>query len=200
MKGIFTLPAGYAPLLSINLQKNKWLAILLNLLGLVIMAVMAVIGAFFVPVSAFFDTWLTEHGNMLRVTVLLVGYVVYIALHELVHGVFIRIFSGKRAKYGFTGMYAYAGSDAYFTKIPYLVIALAPVVIWGAVLAVLCALVPPAWFWPIYFIQIGNVAGAVGDFYVTVRFCRLPRDILVKDCGVGMTVFSKEGTGSDGQV
>ena len=36
MKGIFTLPEGYAPLLSVDLQKNKKLALLVNLLALVI--------------------------------------------------------------------------------------------------------------------------------------------------------------------
>ncbi len=196
MKGIFTLPEGYAPLLAVDLQKNKKLALLVNLLALVIAVPLLLIG--FVVSPIVLD--LSDTTLFLRLGVMAVGYVFYIILHELVHGVFIRIFSGKRAKYGFTGMYAYAGSDAYFHKWPYLVIALAPVVIWGGVLAVLCALLPPAWFWVVYFIQIGNLSGAAGDFYVTVRFLGLPRDILVRDYGVGMTVFSQEGKKEDGEV
>jgi len=103
----------------------------------------------------------------------------------------MRFFSKMRVKYGFTSLYAYAGSDAYFDKSSYIIIALAPVVVWGAVLAVLCVLVPPAWFWTVYIIQINNFAGAAGDFYVTARFARLPRDILVRDTGTSMTVFAK---------
>ena len=39
--------------------------------------------------------------------------------------------------------------------------------------------------------QIVNISGAMGDFFVTVRFSALPAHILVFDRGVGMTVYSK---------
>ena len=70
------------------------------------------------------------------------GMVLYIFLHEFVHGIFIKRYSGKKADYGFTGMYAYAGSKPYFNKKSYLVIALAPVVLWGIVLTALLLIVP----------------------------------------------------------
>ena len=121
----------------------------------------------------------------------MLGYIAYIVLHELVHGVFMKCFSGIKPKYGFTLMYAYAGSSAYFNKKSYIIIALAPVVIWGAVLGVLCAVLPQSWFWVVYLIQIGNISGAAGDFYVTFKFLKLPKDILVNDTGVAMTVYTK---------
>jgi len=37
-----------------------------------------------------------------------------------------------------------------------------------------------------------NISGAAGDLFVTIKFSRFPKDILVRDYGVGMTVFSKE--------
>ena len=190
MKGIMELPQGYQPLMKVDLAGNKRLFVLVNAGALVIGAGMTLLGLLFTPLSALFDKGFGLQ-LLLRSTALLVGMVAYIVLHELVHGVFIRLFSGKRAKYGFGLSYAWAGSDAYFEKIPYLVIALAPVVFWGAVLAVLCAVVPPGWFWVVYFIQVLNISGAVGDFYVTVRFLTLPRDILVQDSGTAMTVFAK---------
>ena len=73
-----------------------------------------------------------------------------------------------------------------------MVIALAPVVFWGIVIAVINVLVPEGWFWVVYMIQVTNLSGAAGDLYVTVKFSRFPKDILIKDHGVGMTVFSKE--------
>jgi hypothetical protein len=101
----------------------------------------------------------------------------------------MRAFSGVRPHYGFTGLYAYAGSDVYFSKRHYLRIALAPLVIWGILLAVLNALVPAGWFWVVYLIQIINISGAAGDLYVCVRFSKLPADILIQDTGVEMRVF-----------
>lgn len=65
-------------------------------------------------------------------------------------------------------------------------------VVWEIVLLILNFIVPMSWFWVVYFIQMGNVSGAAGDLYVTWKFSKLPKDILVKDTGVEMTVYSKE--------
>ena len=89
-------------------------------------------------------------------------------------------------------MYAFVGSSDYYDKTAYIFIALAPVVIWGIVLAIVNLLVSVEWFWVVYFIQIMNLSGAAGDLYVTVKFSRLPKDVLIQDYGVGMKVFSKE--------
>ena len=64
-------------------------------------------------------------------------------------------------------------------------------VVIGVVLLALCMLVPAPWFWTVYLIQIGNIAGAAGDFYVVWRFAAMPPDILVRDAGVDMTVYSR---------
>ena len=183
------LPEHYREILQIDLQKNKKLALLVNGLALIIAAAMFIPAACRVPLSTFFET--TELGlYFAKLGALLAGMVLYLVLHELVHGICMRAFSGVRPHYGFTGLYAYAGSSAYFGKKPYIVIALAPIVVWGAVLAILNLLVPASWFWPVYFIQIINVSGAAGDLYVTCRLGKLPPDILVRDSGVSMTVYS----------
>ena len=97
----------------------------------------------------------------------------------------------QKVKYGFKGSYAYAGSDDYYSKGAYIFIALAPVVLWGVVLLATNLFMPREWFWVVYFIQICNISGAAGDFFVTFKFSRMPSDILVKDYGVGMEVYSK---------
>lgn len=116
--------------------------------------------------------------------------VLYIVLHELVHGIFMKRFSGIKPNYGFTLMYAYAGSTAYFNKKHYIIIALAPIVVWGIVLTIINCFVPASWFWVVYFIQIMNISGAAGDLYVTYKFSKMPKNILVHDSGVAMTVYS----------
>ena len=44
----------------------------------------------------------------------------------------------------------------------------------------------------VWILQIANVSGAAGDVFVTLRLLRLPRDLLVRDTGVAMTVYSAE--------
>ena len=95
-------------------------------------------------------------------------------------------------KGNFENGYAFAGSNDYYDKRSYTFIALAPVVLWGFVLALINFFVSAEWFWSVYIIQIINLSGAAGDFFVTVKFSRLPKEILIKDHGVGMTVYAKE--------
>ena len=186
-----SLPEGYGEIFSVNLQKNKKVMLLVNTIALIIAALMAVPMHFAVPISTLFSM---EDGivtYMLRFVALIVFSILYIILHELVHGVAMKICGTKKVKYGFTGLYAFAGSSDLYGKCAYIFIALAPVVFWGIVLAIVNFLVPVEWFWVIYFIQISNVSGAAGDLYVTAKFSKMPKDILISDNGVSMKVFSK---------
>lgn len=192
MKALQTLPEDYKEILSIDLQKDKKLAILVNVLAIIIAAIMAVPMHFAVPISTLFDMSNGLSAYAIRFVILMVAIVIYMILHELVHGITMKICGTKKVKYGFTGLYAYAGSTDYYDKRSYIIIALAPVVVWGFVLAVTNAFVPPEWFWVVYFIQICNISGAAGDMYVTLKFSKLPKDILVSDYGVGMKVYSAE--------
>lgn len=186
-----TLPENYTEICSVDLKENKKLSFGLNFIALIIMVAM------FLPVHIFhiptIETFNTSQGltvYFLKWGGLMLAYILYIILHELTHGITMKYFGTEKVKYGFTGIYAYAGSDDYYAKKPYIIIALAPVVVWGIILTILCFLVPPSLFWIFYCVQIGNISGATGDFYVTYKFSKLPDDILVKDYGYGMKVYS----------
>ena len=192
MKAVHNLPEGYSPLFSINLQKDTKLAIFVNILAVVIAALLAIPMHFVVPISALFDMSSGLGPYALRFAALIVLLIVYMILHELVHGVAMKICGTGKIKYGFTGMYAFACSDDYYDRRSYIFIALAPVVFWGIILAIITPIVSTQWFWVVYFIQISNLSGAAGDLYITIRFSRLPKDILITDCGVGMTVYTQK--------
>jgi hypothetical protein len=188
------LPNGYKEYKRINLQKNKKLALFVNTLSIVIAALLALLAFRLRPVSlSIFDIFgkAPKTGALLlRSLALLAAIIAYILCHELTHGVFIRIFSGRRAKYGFTGLYAYAGSDAYFGKRQYLVISLSPAVLFG-VLLLLLNIFLPRHFWFVYILQIINLSGAAGDFYVTYLLFRAPADMLSRDEGIEMVFYSR---------
>jgi len=147
---------------------------------------------FLVPISTLFSMESGMSAYFLRFGVLLILIFLYMVLHELVHGIAMKMCGTKKVKYGFTGLYAFAGSEDYYDKKSYIFIALAPVVLWGVVLAVINPFVSAEWFWVVYMIQIMNLSGAAGDFLVTVKFSRLPADVLIQDYGVGMKVYSQE--------
>lgn len=192
MKAVEALPEGYREIYSVDLQKNKKLAFWVNALSLLIAALLAIPMHFVVPISTFFSMEDGIGSYFIRIVAVAVFMVLYIVLHELVHGVAMKMCGTKKVKYGFTGLYAFAGSNDFYGKKSYIFIALAPVVLWGIVLAVVNPFVPIEWFWVVYWIQISNLSGAAGDFFVTAKFSKMPDDILVRDHGVGMKVFSKK--------
>lgn len=190
MGAVPVLPDGYREIYSVDLQKDRKAALLVNLLAVVIAVLLIVPACFIVPISTLFDTSEGMTMYFVKSFSLIVLMILYMVLHELVHGIAMKLCGTQTVKYGFTGMYAFAGSSDYYGKRAYIFIALAPVVLWGIVLALICTVVSVEWFWVVYLIQVINLSGAAGDLFVTVRFLRFPNDILVRDHGVSMNVYS----------
>lgn len=182
-----TLPAGYREIRKIDLMRNRREALIVNALALGISAAMIVLGFAIGPSVMEFTFSIT---SVLLVGVFFAGIVFYMILHELVHGAFMQAFSGERAKYGFTGLYAYAGSPALFGRRQYLVIAFAPVVLLGIALAVLNVAFYETAFWVVYLVQVINISGAAGDLYVGCVISRANNTILIRDTGTDMTLYS----------
>ncbi len=189
---VTNLPEGYSEIRRIDLKANKKEALLVNGLALIIAAIMILIANVFVPLSKVFIRIVrNENGEFFILLLLIPALILYVLGHEAVHGFFMKKFSGIKPKYGFNGLYAYAGSEAFFNKKHYIIIALSPIVLFGLILAIINILGPINWFWFIFYIQITNISGAAGDLYVSLIMRRLPNDILTQDMGVSMTVYSK---------
>lgn len=192
MKSLQVLPDGYKEIFTVNLQNNKKTALLINVFAIIISIAMIIPMHFYIPITSLFDMSQGIKSYIIRFIMLMIGMIVYMVLHEAVHGFAMKFFGTKNVKYGFTGLYAYAGSNDYYDKKSYIIIALAPVFVFAIVFIILNLTVPKSWFWVIYFLQILNISGATGDLFVTIKFSKMPSDILIHDCGVGMTVYSKE--------
>lgn len=178
------LPAGYGLTERIDLLKNKRQLWLVNGLSLVLLVLTAVLGLCLRP-------WDWSGWSLSTSLLALAGICLYIVGHEAVHGAAMFLLSHEKPRFGFSLMYAYAGSDAYFSKGPYLIISLAPAVLWGLLLAVLTVLLPDPWFWPLWIIQITNISGSAGDFYVFFKILAKSNSVLVQDTGTAMTVYER---------
>ncbi len=191
MKAYRSLPEGYQETLQINLQKDKKTSLRVNLGGALAMVIVFLLGHFIVPVTEFKALMDLEGGAFfLRFGALLAGYVAYIVLHELTHAAAMKAVGGGRVVFGFTGVYAFAGShEDYFDKNAYHLVALSPLVVWGVIFGALALLLPRSWFWVVWFLQAGNIGGSAGDIYVTLKLLKHPATILVRDTGVDMTVY-----------
>ena len=181
------LPKGYRLLESLDFVRNRKQMTAVCVLSLVLTAGMTVLGLMMKPISV---TWSFMKTHFWTLPVLVGMHFAYILLHELVHGVFMRLFSKQKVRYGFQGCFAYAGSTAFFSVFQHNFVALAPLVIWGIVLFVLERTLPDGWFWMLFSVQIANVSGAAGDLYCVYRALSYPRGTLIQDTGVRMRVFA----------
>ena len=190
MRAVQTLPESYTEIYSVDLKKDKKIALLIYSISLIIISFMGVAMHFRVPIYTMFD--INDTGNLCFKLFALLGLlVVYLVLHELMHGIAMKLCGTKKIEYGFSGICAFAGSNDYYSKKAFFFILLAPVVIWGIVIAIINSCVPLDWFWVVYIIQINNVSGAAGDLFIIARLSTFQKEILVRDYRLGVTVYSE---------
>ena len=130
MKTCTVLPERYEAAASVDLQNDKRKALLVNGLSAAVMLLMILLGHFLIrPVTDLFGFDDTNSGWFLRIAVMMAGLFVYVILHELAHAAAMKSFGAKQVRFGFTGLYAFAGSEAdYFGKTAYLWISTVPLI------------------------------------------------------------------------
>ena len=181
---------GYKECTKIDLVKNKKEALLVNIYGIIIMVVMAV----FIPllIMGGIIEFNLETTFPLFFIVLLISLILYIPLHEIVHGIVLKKYTDEKLSFGWKLVYAYFGSkEAVVNRKEYYAVALAPLLVFSVVFISLMVLNPSlSLVW--YVMEIMNVSGSVGDIYVSIKLKKeKSRDILITDSGTDMSFWSR---------
>lgn len=181
---------GYKECTRIDLVKNKKEALLVNIYGIIIMVVMAV----FIPllIMGGIIEFNLETTFPLFFIVLLISLILYIPLHEIVHGIVLKKYTDEKLSFGWKLVYAYCGSkEAVVDRKEYYAVALAPLLVFSVVFISLMVLNPSlSLVW--YVMEIMNVSGSVGDIYVSIKLRKEKiRDILITDSGTDMSFWSR---------
>ncbi len=180
------LPPHYRYAATLDFTRDRRHIVPMFILSLALIAVPAVAGLFIVPVG---PSWALMASRWWAWPALGGALLLYIPLHELVHGLAMLALSGVMPKFGLRLPYAYAGSEVWFDKRSHIITALAPVVLWGVLLQVAIARLPAPWFWPLWIVQISNLSGSAGDIYCVWALLRMKGDLLIQDTGVRMRVY-----------
>ena len=182
------LPANYREVLHIN-AKNAKFGIIFNLLALVILAVVMFVA--FIPLKG---TDLTsvpvESGAMLiGYFVFLISMIVYIVLHELVHGIAYKALTHEKLTFGLSWSCAYCGVPSLYVSRRTALIALAaPLVTFTLILLPLTAVllfVHPYVYIAAAFLFGLHLGGCSGDMYMLLLLLFKYRDgaLLMRDTG-----------------
>ncbi len=185
------LPDNYQEVLSWKLTGKPMRVIAMNILGI-----------FLFVIFGFIFSWLAfSLGNLpsegeiklglSEIGLVLAGAILTLVLHELTHGLVMRMF-GAKPKYGilWQGM-LYATSPGYsYHRNNFVVIALAPFV-FLSILFILGIWLLQGTFWValLGICGIFNAAGAVGDMWITTIVLRYPVTAYVMDERDGIRLF-----------
>ncbi|MBL1226130.1 DUF3267 domain-containing protein [Enterococcus sp. BWR-S5] len=121
-----------------------------------------------------------------------VGLIGSILIHELIHGLFFKLFNLKgKVIFGFKQGVAYAASpDSIYSKEAFIWISLAPFVLitFGLIVALGLYIVTP-----FVFVVLSSFHGAacIGDFYWVYLVLTAPKDAVVKDTKEGIAFYRR---------
>lgn len=177
------LPITYKLSHKINLKNDKKISLLIQVIFILIALVM-------VGLAIVLDFPIKSEMKTITKIIMTMGLVIiYMALHELTHGIFMQILSKKKPNYAFRFPYLTTGSLSYFNKTSFFMIALAPVIIWGIILLIAVLFVPNTLFLSLYVVLGLNFAGSAGDYAQIYHLSKLPNDVLLQDDGHETKVF-----------
>jgi hypothetical protein len=177
------LPQNYHFKMKMDLKNDKKINIAIQGVFLFLVAVMIGLAVWLnFPTK---NNWST--GVTVLVTVAMCA--VYMIMHELIHGIFLKFLSGVKPKYFVRFPFLCTGSEAYFNKQSFSIIALAPVIILGILLIAMLTLLPTEYFLSLYIVTGLNFAGAAGDYFQVFAIQKLSPTVLIQDNGKETKVF-----------
>ncbi len=177
------LPEGYKEVYCIDAKKDS-LGILLNVIGIAI-ALVLIVGIYFAKFGVRFDF---EFGFELSLALiaLALSLFAYLVVHELTHGLFYKLLTKQKLRFGLTLTVAYCGlKEGYVNKKTCLLAVLAPLVI-HSIWMILLIIFLPANIWALMVIMLFalHFGGCVGDMWVAFMLIfRFKSTVLTCDDG-----------------
>ena len=188
----FSLPEGYREVYHID-AKDKKTGLKLTVGAAAIFAVLAILLFLFADLSEFdFDNMLLFDG------VLLAAMLIYIVLHERVHGAVYKAMTHQKLTFGLTWSAAFCGvPDIYTYRKTALSSLVAPLTVFTLILLPLTIwlrTVNTGWYIVSGLLFALHFSGCVGDMYVTGLFLTKFKDprTLMRDTGPAQWMYEPE--------
>lgn len=189
------LPQNYKLVKTID-AKNSKIGIALNLVALAVV-VSCIVGAYF-SVGVPFDELIDfdyHHGlyGVIRVLIFFAVMVLYVILHELVHGAAYKALTKQKLTFGMTLTVAFCGvPNIYVYRKTALISVLAPFVVFLPIFLVLCFVLPNPLEKILAATMLGmHVGGCSGDLWVAglLTFKYRDKTTLMNDTGPKQTFY-----------
>lgn len=183
------LPEGYHVIYEVD-ANNKKTAVLLNIVALAVTAICIYLSFLTVRPINFFDEY-----SLARSVIFIAAMLVYIVLHELVHGAVYKILTKQTLTFGLTLSVAYCGvPNIYVYRRTALIALLAPFVIFIPVFLLPAIFLPDAWdkLYSLILLSL-HLSGCTGDIFDVLLYLFRFKDntTLMRDTGPKQTFYVK---------
>ena len=132
---------------------------------------------------------ITGWGLLLWFAINVVGYIVILPIHELIHWVAFAFWGGHPYLGAKLPLALYCGAkNQLFRRNQYLVVGLAPLVV-ITLAGVVFTLLSPSLASYTIFATVGNFSGAAGDVWAARRIVQEPPSVLLEDTQTGYKVW-----------
>ena len=124
----------------------------------------------------------------------LIGFIIYIVLHELTHGLFYKIFTKQKLTFGVSLTYAYCGvPNIYVRKKEAIIACLSPLIIFSIIFLTLIFILPPNYInLSIIILFSFHFGGCSGDIYLSlILLTKYKKDTYIKDTGPTQYIYKK---------
>lgn len=181
------LPPTYRAHRTVDLKKDRKFAVAIQ--SIFALVALIAVGAAIVLGLPLGSRW----SALLTVLVTLLACVVYMAVHEVTHGVALHLLTGVRPSYSVRFPFLTTGNCAYLTRRSAVIVALAPAVFWGSVLVAALLVLPQDYRLTAYVLLALNFTGSAGDYVEVYLVSQQQPDALVQDDGNKLHIFVPEG-------
>lgn len=184
------LPDGYKSIKVID-AKDKKTIIFMNL-GSIILLVIAILPFFLLKPINLFEL---DYDDLIKALfVMIVGMILYIILHELVHGFWYKVMTKEKLTFGMTLTVAFCGvPNIYVNKKTALLAITGPFILFSLILIPTLILMPVnAYYFSLIIIFGMHISGCSGDLYGTLYLLSQKGDILMNDTGPKQTFYKLE--------
>lgn len=139
-----------------------------------------------------------KFDNLIKLSIVmfiaLIGFIIYIVLHELTHGLFYKIFTKQKLTFGVSLTYAYCGvPNIYVRKKEAIIACLSPLIIFSIIFLTLIFILPPNYInLSIIILFSFHFGGCSGDIYLSlILLTKYKKDTYIKDTGPTQYIYKK---------
>jgi hypothetical protein len=177
------LPSSYQQHMTVDLKKDRKFTVAVQ--GIFVPGVLlAAVAALLLDLAP-----TTSWPHLVTIPVTLAVCLVYMAVHEVTHGVALQLLTKVKPSYTVRFPFLTTGNHAFLTRRSAVIVALAPAAIWGIALVVALLTLPPDYLLSAYILLTLNFAGSAGDFVEVYVLSRQQQDALVKNDGNQIHVY-----------